>query len=190
METLYRSLQNLFLIAMPRLTDANFARSVVYICAHNAEGAMGVMVNRPLQGLQVQDVFSQMHIKLEYPKHLSGQEVYFGGPIQPERGFILHRPNGAWESSIITSPELALTSSQDVLQSIAKGEGPEEFIITLGYAAWNNGQLEEEIAHNFWLTAHVDPDILFKIPSEERWRAAVALLGVDVSYLSGESGHG
>ena len=186
----FYSLQNYFLVAMPLLSDFNFSRAVVYVCAHNSEGAMGVIINRPISGLFVADVFKQMNISLDKGIVIPDRTVYLGGPIQPERGFILHRPNTSWESTLITSSELALTSSQDILHAIGKEGRPSEFMIILGYAGWTAGQLEDEIARNYWLTSNVDPAVLFQTEVDARWRAAAALLGVDISCLSSETGHG
>lgn len=184
----FNDLQDQFLIAMPLLNDFNFARAVVYICAHNADGAMGIVVNRPIVDINLGEVMFQMDIPI---KHDAIRElpVFLGGPVQPERGFIIHRPNIPWQSTLITSPQLAVTSSQDILQALANGKGPDEFIVILGYAGWGAGQLEEEVANNYWLTTPCDPDILFQIPSEERWSAAAALLGFDITNISSETGH-
>lgn len=184
----FNSLQNHFLIAMPLLNDFNFARAVVYICAHNPEGAMGIVVNRPILEVSLGEVMTQMEIKVKN-NAIKDIPVFLGGPVQPERGFIIHRPNVPWQSTLITSPELAVTSSQDILYALANGKGPKEFIVILGYAGWGAGQLEEEVANNYWLTTPSDPDILFKTPSESRWSAAAALLGFDISNISSDTGH-
>lgn len=182
------SLQNHFLIAMPLMSEFNFARAVVYICAHNPEGAMGIVINRPLSDIRLGEVLSQMEISNENST-VNDTQVFLGGPIQPERGFIIHRPNIPWQSTLITSPELGVTSSQDILQALVEGKGPKEFIVLLGYAGWGPNQLEEEVAKNYWLTTPADPHILFDTPSEDRWGAAAALLGVDITNLSSEAGH-
>lgn len=184
----FNNLQNHFLIAMPLLNDFNFARAVVYICAHNTDGAMGIVVNRPIVDVNLGEVMTQMEIKVRN-NAIKDLPVFLGGPVQPERGFIIHRPNVPWQSTLITSPELAVTSSQDILHALANGKGPKDFIVILGYAGWGAGQLEEEVANNYWLTTPSDPEILFSTPSEDRWSAAAALLGFDISNISSETGH-
>jgi putative transcriptional regulator len=182
------SLQNHFLIAMPLMSEFNFARAVVYICAHNPEGAMGIVINRPLSDIRLGEVLLQMDIPNDNSM-VNDAPVFLGGPIQPERGFIIHRPNVPWQSTLITSPELGVTSSQDILEALVKGKGPTDFIVLLGYAGWGPGQLEEEVANNYWLTTHSDPQILFETPYDKRWSAAAALLGVDIANISSEAGH-
>ncbi|MFN7096195.1 MAG: YqgE/AlgH family protein [Gammaproteobacteria bacterium] len=184
----FNSLQNHFLIAMPLLNDFNFAHAVVYVCAHSADGAMGIVVNRPIIDVNLGEVMTQMEIDVKNDL-IKNLPVFLGGPIQPERGFIIHRPNEPWQSTLITSPELAVTSSQDILHALANGKGPTDFIVILGYAGWGSGQLEEEVANNYWLTTPCDADILFKTPSDKRWGAAAALLGFDISNISSETGH-
>lgn len=182
------TLTNHFLIAMPNLVDFMFNQAVIYVCAHNAEGSMGVVVNQPLLDVRLGEVLDQMKIDVA-KSSVNEQLVFLGGPVQPERGFIIHTPNTSWQSTLIASDELGVTSSQDILQAIAKGEGPEKTLVILGYAGWAAGQLEQEIASNFWLTAPADPRILFDTPYDMRWRAAVATLGIDPSTLTGDAGH-
>lgn len=184
----FNSLQNHFLIAMPLLNDFNFARAVVYICAHNADGAMGIVVNRPLPDIYLREIMAQMNLEVKTDK-IGNLPVFLGGPVEPERGFIIHRCDHLWQSTLVTGAELAVTSSQDILQALADGQGPDEFIVILGYAGWGAGQLEEEVANNYWLTTIANPTVLFNTPSEERWSAAAALLGFDISNISSDVGH-
>ncbi len=188
MEDNFISLQNHFLIAMPLLNDFNFTRAVVYVCAHTENGAMGVIVNRPILEINLGEVMAQMDIKVTH-EEVNEEPVFLGGPVQPERGFIIHPPGGIWQSTLVTGDNLAVTSSQDILHALAKGEGPSEFIVILGYAGWEEGQLEEEVANNYWLTIPAVPEILFNTPSDDRWKAAAALIGVDIANISSETGH-
>ena len=180
-------LTNQFLIAMPGLEDPNFFHSVTYICEHNDQGALGLVINRPLD-MQLGEILQ--HIKLQHSEPEARQiQVHLGGPVQQDRGFVLHEPLGDWEATLKVTDRIGITSSIDILQAIAKNEGPERSLITLGYAGWGAGQLEQEMAENAWLSGPADPDILFNSPDEERWKAAAASLGVDLDLLSGEAGH-
>ena len=176
-----------FLIAMPGLGDPNFQQSVTYICRHDEQGALGIVVNRPL-GLTLAEVFEQMSLQ---PKDstLGDQIVLAGGPVQPECGFVVHDRNDAFESSLKISDDLALTTSRDVLAAMAEGEGPRRALVALGYAGWDAGQLDRELAENAWLSVPCDPEILFATPLEQRWTAAARLLGVDIAQLSHPAGH-
>jgi putative transcriptional regulator len=181
------NLTNQLLIAMPKLADPNFHRTVTLICEHGAEGAIGLVVNRPLD-LTLKEICE--HLKLdEISPGAAVQRVLLGGPVQMERGFILHQPVGGWESTLTIDPDTGLTSSIDVLKAIALGQGPTRTLVALGYAGWAPGQLEKEIAENSWLTAPNDSDILFAMPYEERWQAAAGKLGVDLNLMSGDAGH-
>lgn len=181
------SLRNHFLIAMPALSDPNFDHSVTYICEHTAEGAMGILINRQLT-LTMAEVLSQM--KVEPSRNFdTSLRVHEGGPVQPEHGFVLHSPTGAWESSLEVGADIALTTSRDILSAIAHGEGPQHYLIALGYAGWGPGQLEQELSDNAWLSCPAEPRILFELPMEGRWAATAALLGVDLNLLSSEVGH-
>lgn len=183
------SLANHFLIAMPAMVDPNFARSLTYLCEHNEEGALGVVINRPTE-MNLGALFDQVGIPLEAsaPADLADRPVYFGGPVQTDRGFVLHRPGGEWQSTLHVG-NLGLTSSRDVLQSLASGGAPQDVLITLGYAGWSAGQLEWEISQNAWLTVAADPQIIFALPADERLPAAMQLLGVDFANLSDVAGH-
>jgi len=176
-----------FLIAMPAMTDPNFARSVTLLCEHSDLGAMGLVINRPVD-LQLKDVLAQVGVD---PDQAEGRDapVFFGGPVQPNRGFVIHEPAGAWDSTLRLGEDLGITTSRDVLQAIAEQRGPDRFLVTLGYAGWSAGQLEREITENAWLHCPADRAILFDTPPERRWQAAAALVGVDLSTLSGEAGH-
>jgi len=183
------SLQNHFLIAMPALADFNFNQAVVYVCAHNEEGAMGIIVNRPLLNVKLGEVLSQLDIESD-KSVIVDRVVYLGGPVQPERGFIIHPVGEMWQTTLEVSDKVAVTSSQDILIALVQGEGPKDFLMALGYAGWAPGQLEIEVANNFWLTVPADPQILFEVPYHDRWRVAASSLGVDVSDLSSDVGHG
>lgn len=183
----FTSLSNQFLIAMPSLADPNFVGSVTYICDHTPEGAMGIIINRPTE-LTLADVFRQLEITASDERVLP-EPVFFGGPLLPERGFILHRPEGNWESSLEVTPNVALTTSRDVLNAIAHGYGPRDAILALGYAGWGAGQLEIEMTDNAWLSVPAEEHVLFELPPEARWRAAAELIGIDPLLLSGQSGH-
>ena len=181
------SLTNQFLVAMPQLADPNFFHSVTYICQHNDEGALGVIINQPMDML-LGDIFKHLEISSE-DKHLNQQPVYFGGPVQQEQGFILHSPSKNWEGTLFISDDIALTTSSDILNDIAKHSGPQKSLIALGYAGWGAGQLEQEMADNAWLSVPADPEVIFKLPTEARWQAAASLLGIDLKTLSEDVGH-
>jgi len=181
-----------FLIAMPNLTDPYFAKSVTFICTHNQDGAMGVVINRPTD-MTYEVLFEKIKVNLEN-KTIAGKPVLYGGPVQPERGFVLHQPAGEWDSTIAILDKIALTTSKDILDAVALGNGPEKLLLTLGYAGWTSGQLEHEMAQNSWLS--VKPDdvdtlnkILFETPHDEQFNAAMALLGFDPAMLSDVAGH-
>ena len=182
-----QSLANQFLIAMPALDDPNFFRSVTYICEHDEQGAMGIVINRPID-MVFGEILQQLQVETR-DEELSRQPVYIGGPVLPERGFVLHRPHGSWESTLPITASVAVTTSLDILNAIAHGYGPKDVLFALGYAGWSSGQLEAEVADNAWLTVPADEHVLFELPAEARWRAAAELLGVDPSLLSHDSGH-
>lgn len=179
-------LSHQFLIAMPALADPNFARTVTYLCEHGPQGALGLIVNRPLD-LTTADLLENLGI--EAPPGTGVLPVYFGGPVHPEQGFVLHRPLGRWQSTLATGDGLAITTSRDILEAMARGQGPAETLIALGYAGWGPGQLERELAENAWLSCPADADVIFRLPAAERWAAAAALLGVDLRLLCGDAGH-
>ena len=176
-----------FLIAMPALEDPYFSQSLVYICEHNENGALGIIVNRPID-MSLEELFEKVDIKLE-ARELAKLPVYFGGPVQLDRGFVLHRPRGFWQSTLQINEEVGLTSSRDVLTEVALTGVPSEIIVSLGYAGWEAGQLEDELAQNSWLTVPALASILFELPPEERLPAAMQKLGISFTQLSDVAGH-
>ena len=176
-----------FLIAMPNMVDPYFAKSLTYICEHNDQGALGVVVNRPID-LSLQALFERINLKLE-PYELHDLPVYFGGPVQTDRGFVLHQPVGEWHSTLKVRNSLGLTTSKDILEAVGKGSGPAKMLVTLGYSGWAAGQLEHELGQNAWLTVEAGEQIIFDLPAEEKLPAAMELLGVDFASLSEDSGH-
>ncbi len=175
-----------FLIAMPGMVDPNFSGSLAFICEHNERGALGLVVNRPID-VTVGTLFRQVEIELD-DEPLAAQPIYFGGPVQLDHGFVLHRPLGSWTSTLPVG-EIGLTTSRDILEAIAKGEGPRERLMALGYSGWSAGQLEDEIRRNGWLTVQADLDVIFSTPPGDRYGAALGALGVNVMNLSDEAGH-
>ncbi|KAB7624465.1 YqgE/AlgH family protein [Alkalilimnicola sp. S0819] len=176
-----------FLIAMPSLDDPNFSRTVTYVCEHTEEGALGIVINRPTE-VSLGELLEHMSLPCEAPE-LAQTVVYMGGPVQRDRGFVLHAPSRQWESSLQISDEVAITTSRDILEAVAAQEGPERFLIALGYAGWGAGQLEQELAENSWLSGPADSAILFERAPSERWQAAASLLGVDLNLLAPGAGH-
>jgi putative transcriptional regulator len=186
------TLANQLLIALPTLADPHFARSVALLCQHDAEGAMGVVINRASE-YTLGEVFQQMGIDCDNAA-LCAQPVLAGGPVHPERGFVLHDRTqqggmGEWDSSLAISDELAVTTSRDVLEAMARGNGPKHATVALGCAGWGAGQLEYELVENSWLTAPVAPDVLYALPLEARWQAAAGLIGVDMARIADYAGH-
>ena len=181
------NLTNHFLIAMPSLQDGNFFHTVTYICEHNDDGAMGIVLNRP-SDLRLLDLLPQLEINESIPEKCQ-QPIYIGGPVQIDRGFVLHSREKVWESTVSITDQIGITTSRDVLQSIAAGEGPEKSLIALGYAGWAAGQLETELSANAWLNGPADLETMFELPADRRWDAAAKLLGVDLNLLSGDTGH-
>ncbi|MDR1646615.1 MAG: YqgE/AlgH family protein [Zoogloeaceae bacterium] len=176
-----------FLIAMPNMADPFFNRALIYVCEHTAHGALGVIVNRPID-LSLAGLFEKTDLELS-STNIGRLPVHFGGPVQTDRGFVLHRPSGKWQSSLKVTDEISLTSSKDVLVSIGKTGHPEEIIVTLGYSGWGAGQLENELGQNSWLTVSAHPDILFQTPPEARLPAAMQILGFSFTQLSDVAGH-
>lgn len=183
----FTSLNNHFLIAMPSLADPNFSRTVTLICEHSPEGAMGLTINREMD-LTLEEVLDQLDL-LNGRTPLTERPVFVGGPVQSNRGFVLHQPLGDWESTLAITDELGVSTSRDILDAIARGEGPGTFMLVLGYAGWGPGQLEQEMADNAWLNGPADHRIIFDMPTEQRWQAAAGLLGVDLATLSDQTGH-
>ncbi len=176
-----------FLIAMPAMTDPFFAKSLTYVCEHNEQGAMGIVVNRPIS-LTLSELFAQINMPLNQ-NELEDMLVHFGGPVQTDRGFVLHEPSGEWQSTLRINDKVGLTTSKDILQAVGEGQGPRHLLVSLGYAGWTEGQLEQELSQNAWLSVPADERIMFDLPAEERLVAAMALLGIDYATLSEEAGH-
>ena len=176
-----------FLIAMPNMADPYFAKTLTYVCEHNDQGALGLVVNRPID-MTLQALFERLSLTLQH-KDLSDAPIYFGGPVQTDRGFVLHEPTGNWQSTLHVRDAIGLTTSKDILEAVGRGEGPQKILVTLGYAGWSAGQLEHELGQNAWLTVEAKDAILFDLPSEERLPAAMELLGVDYARLADSAGH-
>jgi len=176
-----------FLIAMPGMVDPHFAHTLTYVCEHSDEGALGIVVNKPID-MKLSSLFEQIDIALP-DAQLGEAPIHFGGPVQVDRGFVLHRPLGNWQSTLAIRDDLGLTTSKDVLEAMSRGDGPRDVLVSLGYAGWSAGQLEQEIAQNAWLTVAADPAVLFDTPIEARLPAAMRLLGIDFSRLSEDVGH-
>ena len=183
-----QSLKHHFLLAMPHMEEANFAGSLVYLCDHDDNGCMGVIVNHPLD-ITLDALFEQLSLGGETSLHRNAP-VYYGGPMHKDRGFILHRGNSRdWDSSIQVTGEIALTTSMDMLQALANNTGPEHYIICLGCSGWDAGQLEGELKENTWLTVEADASVLFETPPAERLSAAAGILGVDLNLMTRDAGH-
>ncbi|MES2071900.1 MAG: YqgE/AlgH family protein [Pseudomonadota bacterium] len=185
------NLANHFLIAMPSMLDPIFGGSVIYLCEHNQRGAMGLVINKPTD-MTISGLFDRIDLKLEIIPNshpMREQPVMFGGPVQDDRGFVLHAPVGKFSSSLQVTDDIAFTTSRDVLEAVAAGEGPDRVLVSVGYAGWSAGQLEQEILANGWLTVAADASILFDLPIEERFLAAIKLLGIDPMMLASVAGH-
>jgi len=204
------TLENQFLIAMPSLADDYFTKTVTYICEHNDEGAMGLIINMPVN-ITLQDLLKQIEEndkeqaseeqsltqqqtsteseKISSADHSLEQLVLSGGPISQNRGFVLHRTQPGWNSSLALSDDIMITTSKDILLALGTNKAPEQFMVTLGYAGWGPGQLETELKANSWLTIDADSDILFNTPIEQRWQKATEKLGIDIAHLSSDIGH-
>jgi putative transcriptional regulator len=186
------NLTNHFLIAMPRLEDEVFGHSVVYMCEHSERGALGLVINKP-SDIRLRNLFDKVELPLDRPD-LSEQPVFQGGPVQTERGFVLHEPIGATDESIYASTltipgGLEMTTSRDVLEALSSGAGPKKVFVSLGYASWGQGQLESEISENSWLTVEAKPELIFDTPVERRYDEALGLLGLQAWMISPEAGH-
>lgn len=180
-------LRNHFLLSMPSLEDPNFQRTLTLVCDHSEHGAMGLIINRPL-ALTMSEILAHLDIEPS-PEAVGQQPVHYGGPVEPERGFVIHEPVGEWEGTLHVSDRLGVTTSRDILDAIGRGEGPARFLITLGYSGWGAGQLEAELGQNAWLTCPASSDILFELPAEERMSTAAARMGIDLDLLSSDAGH-
>jgi putative transcriptional regulator len=181
------SLCNQLLIAMPGMADPNFNSTVTLICEHNDQGALGIVINRPME-MNLGGLFKQLDLAGPNPA-LSNHPVLIGGPVARERGFVLHEPGPAFESTVSVSPEVQLTLSRDVIDSMAAGDGPERSLVALGYAGWDAGQLEAEMLANTWLTVPAEPSVIFDVPFADRWSVAANIIGIDISQISPDAGH-
>lgn len=184
------NLANHFLIAMPSMEDPVFGGTVVYVCEHNENGVLGVVINKPTD-MTMQVLFERIDLKLQagLDMPISDAPIMFGGPVQDDRGFVLHTPGARYSSSLTVTDEVAFTTSIDVLEAVAAGDGPTRMLVSIGYSGWSPGQLEDEIGRNGWLTVGADARILFEMPVEERYVAAMKLLGIDPLMLTSEAGH-
>lgn len=185
------NLANHFLIAMPSMQDPMFGGTVIYLCEHNDRGALGVVINKPTD-MNIETLLERININLDItPDSCSETKklVMFGGPVQDDRGFVLHAPIGDYSSTMKISDQIAFTTSRDVLEAVANGRGPKRLLVSVGYAGWSAGQLEEEIIKNGWLTVPAEPSIVFDLPIEQRFSAAMKLLGIDPIMLSTQAGH-
>ena len=185
------SLTGQLLIAMPGMLDPNFDNSVTYICEHSDKGALGLIINRPLD-LSIREVLDQLSLADDVggeTRDIVNQPVLRGGPVQAERGFVIHDAAGDWDSTTEVDHSICVTTSQDILSAVAAGRGPERLLLALGYAGWGAGQLEEEIRQNSWLTAPATRELVFSTPFDQRWEASAAGLGIDLASLSPQAGH-
>ncbi|WP_229416794.1 YqgE/AlgH family protein [Massilia eburnea] len=184
------NLANHFLIAMPSMQDPIFGGTVVYVCEHNENGVLGVVINKPTD-MTMEVLFDRIDIEVSSAadRHMESEPIMFGGPVQDDRGFVLHTPGAHYSSSLTVTNDVAFTTSIDVLEAVARGQGPERMMVSIGYAGWSPGQLEDELARNGWLTVAADPRIVFDVPIEDRYQAAIKLLGFDPLMLNSEAGH-
>lgn len=182
------NLTNHFLIAMPSMLDPVFGGTVILLCEHTPQGALGVIINKSTD-MNMNMLFERIELELDIAPEGGARPVMFGGPVQVERGFVVHSPPGAWSSTMQVSDTLALTTSKDILEAAAAGTGPEKMLVSLGCSGWSAGQLEEEIASNGWLTVPATSEIVFDVPVEQRFTAAMKLLGIDPAMLAGVAGH-
>ena len=181
------NLSNHFLIAMPSMLDPTFGGTVVYQCEHNENGALGMVINKPTE-LTMSALFERLDLTPEIAPFIE-KPVMFGGPVQDDRGFVLHSPLGAFSSMLRVTDDIAFTTSRDVLEAVASGTGPQRLLVSIGYSGWGAGQLEQEISRNGWLTVAADPAVIFDLPIKERYTAAIKLLGIDPSMLASGAGH-
>ena len=185
------NLTNQFLIAMPGMADETFAGAVVYLCQHTDEGALGLVINKPID-IKLRNLFEKVELSLDR-EDLAEAPVYFGGPVQTERGFVLHESQvgegGHYNSTLAIPGGLEMTTSKDVLEALSKGSGPKRVLVTLGYSGWSAGQLEDEMSRNGWINVGAAPEIIFDTPVEKRYERALSLLGIDMRMLSQDAGH-
>jgi putative transcriptional regulator len=171
---------------MPMLDDSYFGRTLIYMCEHDQEGAMGLVVNREAD-ITIKQVLSELDLETETPE--TEKKVLIGGPVQTDRGFVLHNDSQKWSSSLNLSEQITVTTSKDILNSIGNDQGPNKYLMALGYSGWSAGQLEQEIADNTWLTVNADPQLIFDTPIEKRWEKALEVLGISIEQLSTVAGH-
>jgi putative transcriptional regulator len=176
-----------FLIAMPNMADPHFARTLTFVCEHSEQGALGIVVNRPID-MTLQTLFERLSLSMRNTE-IADAPIYFGGPVQTDRGFVLHTPPGNWQSTLRVRDRIGLTTSRDILEAVSRGEGPTKMLVSLGYAGWAAGQLEHELKQNAWLTVEAKDAIIFDLPAEERLPAALELLGLDYARLADVAGH-
>ncbi len=185
------NLTNHFLVAMPGMQDPYFQRRVIYVCEHNDEGAMGLMINAPID-VTVGSMLKQVDVEPAHPQLVTeslDKPVLNGGPVSEDRGFILHQPKDSYESSLQMTDKISVTTSKDILSVLGTEAEPNSYLVALGYSGWEAGQLENELAENSWLTIEADPDVIFNTPITERWQKAVQMLGIDAAQLSIQAGH-
>ena len=180
-------LNNQFIIAMPGLTEPDFSHTVTYLCQHNEEGALGIIINRPAD-MTLGEIFKQMDICVTSP--IASEIIVFaGGPVQQDRGFVLHTNHGNWDVSMKVSDTISLTTSRDIIEAIATDTGPDKYLVAMGYAGWGGGQIEQEILHNSWLNTPYSQSILFESPVSQRWQQAAKEIGIDINLLTAQAGH-
>lgn len=184
----FQSFANHFLIAMPGLDDPFFHHTVTYVCEHNEDGAMGLIINQPI-GMTVASLLEQIDVEITHNRNFEDLQVLTGGPVATDRGFVLHPPQEGWRSSLQLSSEIMITTSRDILEALGSDRAPQKFLLTLGYAGWEAGQLEEELADNSWLTIPADANLMFTTPTAERWGKAAESLGFEIGQLSSQAGH-
>ena len=175
------------LVAMPTMPDPRFAQTVIYVCAHNEDGAMGLIINRAMEEVTFPDLLEQLGIELLDPR--AAIRVHSGGPVEVERGFVLHSPDYVHESTLVVDGQVALTATVDIVKAIAEGRGPEKRLLTLGYAGWGPGQLDNEILENGWLSVSASPEIVFGLNPDSKWEDALHSMGIDALMLSEDAGH-
>lgn len=185
--TINPSLANQLLIAMPTSADSIFAKTVIYVCEHQSSGTVGLIINRPMQ-FPLSIVFEQLSIE---PQGNDSRQIplLFGGPVQPERGFVIHRPLGQWRSSLALQEDVTITTSNDIIRAIANDQGPKDVLVTLGYAAWGHDQLDQEVINDLWLVCPCSPELLYEVPFEQRWEYAGLSIGVKMDQLISKVGH-
>ncbi|ESS70981.1 hypothetical protein UPF0301 [Methyloglobulus morosus KoM1] len=181
-------LNNQFIIAMPSLMEPTFHHTVTFLCQHTKEGALGIVINRSAD-MKLGEIFKQMEITVKSPTAAQAP-VFSGGPVQQDRGFVVHTACGDWDMTLPVSEVISLTTSRDVIEAIAAGEGPAQYLVALGYAGWGEGQLEQEILSNSWLNTPYAKQILFDTPVNQRWNAAASQIGININQLTTPAGHG